>query len=168
MKITLFTAFITCLFSSPLIFAADNIYKCFDDSGQTVFADSKAKSSYKNCKLLLIGDAPASDVKAQPSNRVRTPTPSDFPRVDKQTQNLRDNKRKQILQDELATEKLALEESRKTYAENQTNAGVYRASNVREPGKIAKYEDNLERLKNEVSSHEKNVQLLQKELDSTR
>lgn len=66
------------------------------------------------------------------------PTPADFPRVDVATQQQRDNTRRRILTDELATERNALDLARKT-------------------GKTA-----------DIALHEKNVQMLEKELSSIR
>lgn len=159
-------ALLSLSLTSTHAFAAD-IYKCVDDAGQPAFADGKTKAAYKNCKALLIGD-PSPPSTPSSENRIRTPTPANFPKVDKQTQASRDNKRRDILQDELSSEQKALADIRKTYQEQKSNAELFKANNLKEPYKITQYEDNLQRLQNEMNTHEKNIQLLQKELDSIK
>jgi hypothetical protein len=104
--------------------------------------------------------APAKRSGGAPS--VATSTPSSFPRVDPQTQRGRDDVRRKVLADELATEeKLALD-ARTAYADGapaplpdeRTDAEKYRA-------RIAK-------LRQAVNIHEKNVEALKKELAAVR
>ena len=87
-----------------------------------------------------------------------TPTPAGFPRVDADTQRSRDDVRRKVLTDELATEEKLLAESRSAYGdgappplpEEQTNA--------------QRYADRLAKLRQAVNLHEKNVEALRKEL----
>jgi len=76
--------------------------------------------------------------KAKARSASKSPTPADFPRVDSATQQARDGSRKQILQSELATERTALAQAR--------------ANN-----KLA-----------EISLHDLNIQMLEKELAGVR
>lgn len=80
----------------------------------------------------------ASGKKSRASNSTFNPTPTDFPRVDASTQQQRDGTRRRILNDELAAERNALELARKT-------------------GKTS-----------DVALHQRNVQMLEKELSSIR
>lgn len=136
------------------------IYKNVDANGHVTYSNVPSKGAKK------LDLEPPANTGFESKPRARTVTPSDFPRVDKQTQVQRDQKRKKILEEELATEKKVLDDAKKTYAENQANAEFFRANNLKEPGNIIKYDENLKRLEAEVESHKKNVELLQKELDS--
>lgn len=138
------------------------IYKNVDANGHVTYSNVPSKGAKK-----LDLEPPASTgFDSKP--RTRSATPSDFPRVDKQTQGQRDQKRRKILEEELATEKKVLEDAKKTYAENQANAEFFRANNLKEPGNIIKFDENLKRMEAEVEAHKKNVELLQKELDSIK
>lgn len=151
----LLTVFIGALTMAAMTQAA--IYKSVDVEGRITYSNMPSKGADK----LDIDPAPAdaSDKKPERAKRVKTPTPANFPRVDSQTQNQRDDKRKQILASELETEQKALQEARRVYAESAPN-GI--------PGTTAKPDDKLDKLHADVQTHENNVQLLQKELRSIK
>jgi hypothetical protein len=67
-----------------------------------------------------------------------SPTPSNFPNVDKQTQNLRDDKRKEILLSELNTEQKSLETAK------------------------------IKQVQSEIELHTKNIELLHKEVSALK
>lgn len=122
-----------------------DIYKCADETGQVAFADAKTKSGYSSCKLVLRDESNPAPMPAasRPSgmkaiNYTRSATPADFPKVDRQTQTLRDDKRKQILLSELESEQKALQDAK------------------------------MQHLLADLDSHEKNIGLLQKELSAFR
>lgn len=149
-----------CLISSCLsicVPAQAEIYKSVDANGHITYSNIPNKGATR----LNLGP-PAPNNIDRPS-RAKAATPSDFPRVDRQTQNQRDDKRKQILQDELAAEKQALEDSRKARAEAELASAASRNSKT-SPNQ-AKPEDKLQ---SDINAHEKNIQLLQKELDSLK
>ena len=91
-----------------------------------------------------------------------TPTPPGFQRVDPATQKGRDDVRRKVLGEELATEEQLLVESRAAYAngapvplpEEQANADKYR--------------ERIARLRQAAQLHERNIEALKKELGSTR
>ena len=142
-----------------------DIYSCVDDKGQIAFADSKNKIAYKNCKLIMRDDSSPVASSAS-SSGARTATPSNFPRIDKKTQSQRDDKRKEILQTELDSEQKALADVQKSYDQDTKNAQFVRANNIKEPAKIAQFDDNLKRQQDEINTHLQNIKLLQKELNS--
>jgi hypothetical protein len=100
------------------------------------------------------------------SGAARTATPASFPKIDKKTQSQRDDKRKTILQTELDTEKKALADVQKSYDQDNKNADFVRANNLKEPAKIGQFNDSLKRQQDEINTHQQNIKLLQKELDS--
>jgi len=113
----------------------------------------------KGAVKLDIEGFPSTSNKTERSTRAKTPTPVNFPRVDSQTQNQRDDKRKQILISELETEQKALQDAKKAYAESAPPFSRDTSG---------KTDEKIQRLQADVDAHEKNVQLLQKELASLR
>ena len=91
-----------------------------------------------------------------------SPSPAGFPRVDAQTQKGRDDVRRKVLSDELATEEKLLIEARTAYAdggpmplpEEKTDAEKYRVR--------------IGRLRQTLNVHEKNVEALKKELATVK
>jgi hypothetical protein len=145
------------------------IYKHVDADGRVTYSNIKSKGS---TRLELDPDANViSNDRAKASSgstaNKRTPTPDSFPRVDKNTQNQRDDKRKEILQNELASEKLALEQAKKAYAEGESKPEVYTA-NGKTFRNVPKFEEKMKTLQADVDNHQKNIELLQKELDSLK
>ena len=144
-----------------------DIYKSTDASGHVTYSNAPSKGAVK---LDLGLAAPSSDSQDRPSrsSRTKVEAPENFPKVDRKTQNDRDDKRKQILQSELEAEKKALKESKKNYAQDMANAEMFRANNLLEPGKIVQFDEDLNQQKSNIDSHENNIQLLQKELDTLK
>lgn len=138
-----------------------DIYKQVDADGHVTYSNVPIKGAIK-LNLDPIGSAP------EKSGRGKTATPANFPRVDNETQNQRDDKRKQILQEELAKENKALEDAKKAYAEGESTPEVYRGANGKTFRNVPKYEEKMKPLQEDVTQHEKNVQLLQKELDGLK
>ncbi len=145
------------------------IYKHVDPDGRGIYYNIKSKGS---TRLELDPDANTiSNDRARASGGTankRTPTPEGFPRVDKGTQNQRDDKRKEILQSELASEKSALEQAKKAYAEGESNPEVFKAANGKTFRNVPKFEEKMKPLQADVDNHQKNIELLQKELDSLK
>lgn len=141
--------------------AAAEVYKVIDADGRVTYTNVPTKGAKKlDIDPVPSGGAPAT----QPNPRISTP--ETFPRVDKKTQNQRDNTRKQILQAELEAEKKALEEAKKAYVEGESNPEVYKAANGKTFRNVAKFEEKMKVLQANVDGHERNIQLLQKELDA--
>lgn len=87
----------------------------------------------------------------KPSSSGKIPTPSYFPKVDKGTQTKRDDMRRQLLLEELRSEERNLAASR-----NELGAGS------RRPGA------DIGKLTDSVRMHEKNIEMLNKELSHIR
>jgi hypothetical protein len=89
-------------------------------------------------------------------------SPSGFPKVDTGTQKGRDDLRRKVLTEELATEEKLLAEARGAYAGGTPPA-------LPEEREIPqKYADRLAKLRQAVVLHEKNIEALKKELAATR
>lgn len=148
--------------------ALAEIYKHVDADGRVTYSNIKSKGAIR-----LEIDPDANNIsnnraktRSSSSTNKRTATPDNFPRVDKDTQNQRDSKRRSILQNELEAEKAALEEAKKAYAEGESNPEVYRTAEGQTFRNVPKFQEKMKNLQENVDNHQKNIELLQKELDS--
>ncbi len=146
--------------------AQAEIYKSVDAEGHVTYSNVKIKGG----KKLDLEPADTSfggdNSQAKRAPAARTATPADFPKVDSGTQNARDNKRKAILQAELDSEKAALEKAKLAYAEAESNPEVYKTKDGKTFRNVAKYEEKLKPLQEEIDAHQRNIDLLQKEINS--
>lgn len=141
-------------------FAHAEIYKRVDKDGRVTYSSSPAKGAEK---LQL---EPLPTMKAQsvpPRQRTRT-TSEDFPRVDSETQSRRDDTRRKILEDELATEERALLEARTKLKDAQDSPEVFKGANGQTYRNMAKYEEKVNAAEDDLKSHEKNIQSLKNEI----
>ena len=132
---------------------ADILYKCTDSSGVVLYTNQK--SNTKKCTVLS-SEQPVSTFSA-PKQATRSPSPTDFPRVDGDTQRGRDGDRRKILEQEFATEQHNLDKARKALVEVET---------IRQGDEknYLKYVDRVQELKDSVTLHERNVEALRHEL----
>ena len=146
--------------------AFSEIYKHVDADGHVTYSNIKTKGAtrleFDPDANTIVNDKP----KSSPSSSKRTATPEGFPKVDKETQNQRDTKRQEILKNELESEKAALEEAKKAYAEGESNPEVFKTANGATRRNVPKFQEKMKSLQADVDSHENNIKLLQKELDS--
>ncbi len=166
MKKHLFLMLLTLIASTP---ALAEIYKHVDADGRVTYSNIKSKGA---TRLEIDPDTnnisnDRAKAKSSTANK-RTATPDSFPRVDKDVQNQRDSKRRSILQSELDAEKAALDEAKKAYAEGESNPEVYKNASGQTFRNVPKFEEKMRVLKENVDNHQKNIELLQKELDSLR
>lgn len=89
-------------------------------------------------------------------------TPSGFPRVEPETQKSRDEKRRKVLDDELASEQKLLDEARTAY-DNGAPPPLPGERNDAE-----KYRQRISHLRENVLVHERNIDALRKEIATTR
>lgn len=156
-------AIVTAMLSSN---AFAEIYKRVDADGHITYSNVKTKGA---TRLELDPDANTiSNDRAKTTANKRTATPEGFPKVDKQTQNNRDDKRKEILQNELESEKSALEQAKKAYAEGESKPEVFKTPTGNTFRNVAKFQEKMQNLQADVDAHQKNIELLQKELNSLK
>lgn len=163
---TVFTALV-CTFS-----AQAEIYKHVDAEGRVTYSNVKIKGAKK---LALeptdtsFGNSSSEAPKRAPA--ARTATPAGFPKVDSETQKERDSSRKQILQAELEAEKKALEDAKKAYAEGESNPEVYKKKNADGSSStfrnVPKFQEKMKTLQADVDTHQRNIELLEKEIGNT-
>ena len=146
------------------------IYKHVDANGNVTYSNVKIKGAKKldlepaDTSFGNSSGSSESPAKRQPSSR--TATPADFPKVDPGTQNQRDGKRKDILIAELEGEKKALEAAKKAYDEGKANPEVYRTAEGKTMRNVPKYEEKMKALQADVDVHQRNIELLEKEISN--
>jgi len=150
--------FVLCCSAAFAFSASAEIYKRVDDDGHVTYSSKPIKGG----KKLHLEPLPT-----------MAPTPTDrtsegFPRVNSKTQDRRDDARRKILEDELATERKALDDARAKLKEGQDNPEVYKGANGQSFRNVAKYDEKVGALQEEVTSHEKNVEALQTELSNLK
>ena len=141
--------------------AADaTICKYLDADGNVVYSNVAPPKGLRKLSCEIADDTPrrASGVGAA---RAST-TPSSFPRVDAETQKSRDDKRRKVLDDELANEEKLLGEAREAY-DNGAPPPLQSEKNDAE-----KYRQRIARLRQTVQLHERNVEALRKEIATVR
>jgi hypothetical protein len=137
------------------------IYKYVDENGNVTFTDVYKKGA----KRIEMPGAPATLPSARaPSPKKRasyTPSPADFPRIDAGTQQRRDDIRRQVLQDEIATERGNADEARRQLALGERVQPGERATD-------STYLNRVKRLRQSVDQHEQNISAIQRELANLR
>ncbi|MGA7178988.1 MAG: DUF4124 domain-containing protein [Thiobacillaceae bacterium] len=139
------------------------IYKYIDENGQVTFTDMPRKGVKAN----HIYNMPAGPtnlgagsgrqlIKKNVSFR-----PADFPRIDPATQRKRDDIRRQVLREELTSE-------RQNLAESQRQLSLGSRTMTGEKASDDSYVSRVKRLKDAVEQHQSNIAAIQKELDTSR
>lgn len=155
--------------------ACAEIYKHVDSEGKVTYSNVKLKGSKKldlePADTNFGGDSSTSSRSANREPQAKTATPASFPKVDAGTQNQRDGKRKDILTAELEAEKQALAKAKLAYTEGASNPEVYQAKNADGSSKtfrnVAKFDEKMKGLQAEVDAHQRNIDLLTKEIGAT-
>ena len=161
--------FCVCMLPSVIFCtnAQAEIYKRVDADGRVTYSNVKIKGSKK---LNLepadtnFGNDTNSESKRAPQSR--TATPASFPKVDAGTQNQRDSKRKDILKSELESEKTALADAKAAYTEGESNTEVYKTASGKTMRNVPKFEEKMKALQAEVDAHQRNIDLLTKEINA--
>lgn len=150
-------ATLTLAFAAP---AWGDTFKCIDANGRATYTNMKEEAKGKNCTVVMreisvVPGVPAP--RAAPAN----PTPAGFPKVDPGTQKNRDGARRRILEEELSGEEKALVQAKAELTEQE---GI-RTGDERNYQRVL---DRLQKYKDEVERHEKNVEALKKELSNAK
>ncbi|MEW5789533.1 MAG: DUF4124 domain-containing protein [Pseudomonadota bacterium] len=135
--------------------ARAEIYKFVDENGVVTYTNMPRPGSKPKLVIPDLGAPTKADgtatVPAKPRSSGKVPTPSYFPKVDSGTQRKRDDMRRQLLEEELRSEQRNLSAAKGALV----NAG-------RQPGSDAA------KLADAVRMHEKNIEMLNKELSHIR
>ncbi|MDD2699721.1 MAG: DUF4124 domain-containing protein [Sideroxydans sp.] len=152
-----------CVVFTASTSAYAEIYKRVDKEGHVTYSSEPFKGAHK--------------LKLEPLPTTQPPKPlpsksnseeSSFPRVDKATQSRRDDKRRSILEDEMATEQQALDDARAQLKVAEDTPQVYTGADGRTYRNMAKYEEAVQAAQENVRMHENNIRALQTEIDNLR
>ena len=150
------------LLSAP---AGAEIFECIEPNGNKLFTSDLKEAKAKGCKPMnLPPPNTVSSTKPPPKSATSssaTPTPKDFPKVDKDTQKQRDSDRRRLLEQELANEEKLLAQAKKELAEQE-------AMRLGSEFNYQRVLNRLEPFKKKVALHENNVANLKRELAGTR
>ena len=151
--------------------AQAEIYKNVDAEGHVTYSNVKTKGA-KKLELEPTDTSFGGDANHAPRrSATRTATPASFPKVDADTQKQRDGSRKEILQSELEAEKKALEDAKLAYTEGESKPEVFQKKNANGSSStfrnVNKYQEKLKTLQTDVDAHQRNVELLEKEISAT-
>ena len=141
------------LFALP---AGADVYKCVDDDGHVTYTNTKPSAKAK-CSALSRDQR----VSTVPGRATGTPSPAGFPKVDGDTQKARDNDRRKILEQELATEQKNLDQAKKELAEQE----AVRTGDERNYQRVI---ERLQPFKDKVALHERNIEALKKEIGNLK
>lgn len=149
------------LYTTFIGHAQAEIYKYVDSEGHVTYSSTPMKGAKK------LDLEPLPTVQSPPRTRNEA-SPSNFPKVDASTQRSRDDARRKILADELATEEKLLEEARKNLKEGEDTPEVYKGKDGKTYRNAAKFEEKVRNLQEQVTLHEKNIESLKSELSNLK
>jgi len=154
---SVFAGPLMCVLAFP---AWADTFKCLDTNGRATYTNMKEETKGKNCTVVMreISVVPA----IQPArSAAATPSPPGFPKVDPATQRARDDGRRRILDEELANEEKALAQAKAELTQQES----IRTGDEKNYQRVL---DRLQKYKDEVERHEKNVAALRKELSNVK
>lgn len=162
MKRQLFTAFFL-LVAFGCAHAQSDVYLCVGENGQKEYKNTGLTKGCKKVDLpgiTMIPAPPARKASVQTAS-AKTSSPSDFPKVDSDTQKARDNDRRQILLNEMKSEESKLANLKKEF----NNGEPERHGDERN---YAKYQERVAAMKEDMNRSEKNVEALKREIGNLK
>lgn len=142
--------------------AQARIYMYVDADGRKGATDRRAEVPAGARITAIIDDGgskPGAPGKA--AGGAKMATPASFPRIDRSTQKKRDDIRRMVLEEELASEQKNLDEARRQLALGEKLM----------PGEKAdtpNYQARIRQLRGAVERHERNIAAIRKEIDNIR
>lgn len=144
--------------------AQSEVYLCVDEHGKKEYKNTGLTKGCKKVDLPGITMIPAPPKKAAVQTTAASKAsgaPSDFPKVDGDTQKARDSDRKQILLDEMKSEEQKLANLKKEF----NNGEPERRGDERN---YAKYQERVAAMKDDISRVEKNIEALKREINNLK
>ena len=142
-------------------YAQSDVYLCMDGHGKKEYKNTGITKGCKRVELPGITMIPAPKRVAQTASAKATNTPTDFPKVDSDTQKARDSDRRQILLDEMKSEEQKLANLKKDF----NNGEPERRGDEHN---YAKYQERVASLKEDIARTEKNVEALKREISNLK
>ena len=146
------------------------IFKCVEEGGRVTYSNAQTKG----CTRLNVG--PINAVPAAKSGSAgnanssvnRSAGSEGFPRVNTETQRARDDERRRILDQELASEQAALAAARKQLVEQESQVQPEERNVAGKGINAGKVEQRLQPVRDRVALHERNIEALRKEIGNIR
>lgn len=137
-----------------------DIYKCQGDGGRPLYTSDKRDTEGKKCEVVsrAVSVVPALSL---PKAAAKTPSPAGFPKEDAATRATAKDRQREIIARELAQEEVILSRAKKDLAEQEATRYGDEKSQRNVLDRLQKYRENVE-------LHEKNVQELRKELGNIK
>jgi hypothetical protein len=154
---------VMALAAAPAL-ASGDIYVCQDAEGRKTYQNT---GSGKGCTRLDVqpavtvpAPAPRPPAARPAAASPRAISPADFPRVDRQTQRVRDSDRRRILEEELATEESRLQALRLEYNDGEPERLGSERNYARYQERVARLQADLQRTENNIASIKRELALL--------
>ncbi|MFC7514519.1 DUF4124 domain-containing protein [Herbaspirillum sp. GCM10030257] len=147
------------------VHAQSEVFLCVDETGKKEYKNTGTTKGCKKIDLPGITMIPAPPTARKPVVQTAaakpSASPSDFPKVDGDTQKTRDNDRRQILADEMKSEEQKLANLKKEF----NNGEPERRGDERN---YAKYQERVATMKDDISRSEKNIEALKREIGNLK
>jgi hypothetical protein len=157
-RLAAFVALAGILASVPA--ANATICKYVDADGATHYTNVPPDKGWRRISCDVADETPRP--RGPSSSSAKAATPTGFPRVDSDTQKNRDELRRKVLSDELASEQQLLGEARSAYGNGAP------PPLADEQGDAERYRQRIGKLRQAVQVHERNVEALRKEIAGLR
>jgi hypothetical protein len=144
---------LAALCACPMLVHAE-IYKSVDEDGHVTYSSTPLKGGKKLNLEPLPTMLPPANVQSSEG----------FPKVDTETQRGRDDTRRKILQDELDAEQKLLDEATQNLKDGESNPEVFKRADGKTYRNVAKYDEKIKTLQEQVDLHKNNVDALKTEL----
>ena len=159
----------TALALAPAAYPQSTVWRCTEADNRAHYTNIKKETEGKTCQVVTreVSVVSGNPLAAAPvatratGTLAATATPPNFPRVDRETQRSRDDNRRTILSDELATEEKSLIDAKSKLTEQESVRHGDEKNYQRVLDRLKPYQDAVER-------HERNVAALKREMASTR
>lgn len=139
------------------------IYMYVDADGRKGATDIRAQvpAGARITAVIDSGGAEEPATRKPSRGSAKTPTPANFPRIDDSTQRRRDDLRRMVLQEELASEEKNLEEARRQLSQGEK---LLAGENAASPA----YQTRVKQLRSAVERHQRNIAAIRKEISTVR
>jgi hypothetical protein len=143
--------------------AQTEVFLCVGENGNKEYKNTGITKGCKKVELPGINTVPAPPKRTTVSATTAktSSSPSDFPKIDSNTQKSRDSDRKQILLDEMKAEEQKLSNLKKDF----NNGEPERRGDERN---FAKYQERTAVMKEDVERAEKNIEALKREMGNLK
>jgi septal ring factor EnvC (AmiA/AmiB activator) len=142
---------------SPAIAGAQatEIYKCVDSTGRPLYTSDKRDTNGKKCALV------SREINVVPGQKPTSRELGRFPRETPAQAQTAKGRQREILEKELSSEQAALAKAKQDLAEQESVRSGNEANYARVEARLRPFKDNIE-------THEKNIEALRRELSNLR